>query len=757
MFDSVQISVVERTPRNLFRRTISSFALPLRTLANIGPSGHRTIDLPKTSLQLSFAGHYYNVPSFSVEGSHTSSLGSLDLRVEFEHVDESFGPVRRTLNGLLNHWEARDDRVTPQVAEGNSALEVAPIKTLASHWLTGPRSLAVPTLVSLGKFLGSQLRRTPSLLAKIVPASFVRFFAQRSPASQADEDSTSLALKQRVMGEAVVGFDHIRRRKLWKGFLDMHAAISQGAPHIEHPMSTPKFSAYVLKQFQDGKSSLYSDLGRRSSLISGPSRFPNLSQVTKVLLKSTPLSDRVRRRSAIFTLLRETAVSVFTSSAFARGYRDFDSLFVSWTGVPISGPRWLRAWSVLKSVDSGKMTPSWPTRSERVESLTDPTVLETAVRFLDYSYATYGTSIEGWQGSLRQLLTNSGDRGAAERHLGLHGGLSRGTVLYWHGREEVFEPVWFAAYDKEQQALVISIRGTWNVHGLLTDVVAQYVPFPESGLENGIAHKGFLTSARTILGKHLKHIEDWVEEWQPAKIVLTGHSYGASVATVLGILLREYLPELRRLSNDKLQLGIEVWGFGSAPSVSPSVAQHFTAPSIENDVETPFKIRNFISFMDEIPRFSYGSLLDLRERIIAVDDMLSVKRRTRVPIGEIERRLEALISNDDRWSWPGGGHPKLWLAGDVVHLTPYNLPHDFSSILLDPTEDKSSTALSVASSDSTQVRWIPRTITPEVLMQIRARPSGSWLKAHTLDNYALALKSSLATLTYQQLQGKGTR
>ncbi|KAJ3332640.1 hypothetical protein HDU93_009007, partial [Gonapodya sp. JEL0774] len=466
LFDTVSVLIVERFPRLYIRRTVSAFALPLRNLATVGTSGYRTFDLPTASKGDPFAGRDYALPSFvlssSEEGTHvSSSVGNIDMRVEFEHVELESGRLHKRLSGLFNprhEMSTNEDTLSPS--------DAAPLRTLLTHWILGARSQALPTFVSLLRFIGHRIRQSPLLVFnRVLPARFVSLTAGFKSSSDTRE---SHILETGPFG--------------WKPDTTVSGRDAQRA-EISPP--TPRFSADVLSQFDS--SEIYRGHGgnnHRKRAVTPPSQ------------NSLIVSDNVSRQRAMMVVARERIVSSFTSPAFVKGFQEFDSLFVSWMGVPITGPRWLRAWTLLKSIDSPKATvPMMPegVDDHAIDALetekADHAFIKKALRYLDYAYVVYGSSIDGWQGSLRQFFSTARDRATAEKFLGFDREPSRGEILFWRGDEDVFEPVWLAAIDKQRQTLVLAVRGTWNVRGLLTDVAGGYAPFGEAGIDNGVAHK----------------------------------------------------------------------------------------------------------------------------------------------------------------------------------------------------------------------------------------------------------------------------
>jgi hypothetical protein len=173
----------------------------------------------------------------------------------------------------------------------------------------------------------------------------------------------------------------------------------------------------------------------------------------------------------------------------------------------------------------------------------------------------------------------------------------------------------YVALCKKRKLAVIGIRGTNSLEDLLTDCCMESCayqlpgPFVKGGATEIRAHDGILQAAQQLADD----VELLLEELlfpRGYKVVITGHSLGASVGSVLGVLLRARFPFLL---DDPGRI-LKVVGFGSPP-VLDSAAARACAPF--ND--------NIINNSDIIPRFSLSNLAILMEHLKTVNLKLEEK------------------------------------------------------------------------------------------------------------------------------------
>ena len=171
----------------------------------------------------------------------------------------------------------------------------------------------------------------------------------------------------------------------------------------------------------------------------------------------------------------------------------------------------------------------------------------------------------------------------------------------------------YVAISKERKTVLIGIKGTSGFEDMLTDCCGLAVThdLPGSYVQGGSStircHEGILLSAQRLAAK----LEVAVEElFLPTgyKILVTGHSLGAGVAALLGVLLRARFPTL--LADDSGTI-LRVMAFASPP-----VLDCDSALACE-----PF-VTTVVNKSDIIPRASLSNLLVLMEFLKVLNEKL---------------------------------------------------------------------------------------------------------------------------------------
>ncbi len=214
--------------------------------------------------------------------------------------------------------------------------------------------------------------------------------------------------------------------------------------------------------------------------------------------------------------------------------------------------------------------------------------------------------------------------------------------------------VHFISIDRESKAVVLTCRGTLGFEDVLTDMLCDYDDLSWRGKSYKV-HKGIHASARRMLGgkdsRVMATLKAALEEYPDFGLILTGHSLGGAVASLLGILISEpstveetgalfvtttpqkliahpdlnqddMLPPITLLAGRP----IHVYAYGPPATLSPSLRR-----------ATRGLITTIVNSNDIVPALSLGILHDFRT--VA----LSLKHDTTGAIAALKSRVWARV------------------------------------------------------------------------------------------------------------------
>lgn len=138
---------------------------------------------------------------------------------------------------------------------------------------------------------------------------------------------------------------------------------------------------------------------------------------------------------------------------------------------------------------------------------------------------------------------------SAERRLRTH----NFEIIYVSYKVNVNKVPFLVAADHSKQTIVVALRGSMSMSDMVTDMNGQTDKLPiENCPDDWLCHRGITRAADYVKTTLLKeHILDRAFNCRPDlgskdyTLILCGHSLGAGVAAILGILLRSRYPTLK--------------------------------------------------------------------------------------------------------------------------------------------------------------------------------------------------------------------
>ncbi|KAJ3164115.1 hypothetical protein HDU88_005613 [Geranomyces variabilis] len=287
--------------------------------------------------------------------------------------------------------------------------------------------------------------------------------------------------------------------------------------------------------------------------------------------------------------------------------------------------------------------------------VTDERQIRVACYFLNYAMASYGSLILNYfgygKGYLRDALRLKMDSNTAREHLGL----GKGDMLAWNFELELFKPQFYICRDPKLNAIVIVIRGTWNLHECVVDMCGDYEPF-----SHGYAHKGFLRCAQYLEVNYLDRIKAWVQQYKCSAVYLSAHSLGAGVASLFTMILQSHIPEFRTMSGNP-RFKLKCYNIATPPCVNAELCKEF-----EPYIET------YVNENDLVPRASWGAVCDFRDLIITAHGLLNDKKLS------TQERMDRLAEHHTNLK-DSNEHPKVYIPGKIFYIYKTSRVHSAST------------------------------------------------------------------------------
>ncbi|KAM0895093.1 hypothetical protein ACQ4PT_024051 [Festuca glaucescens] len=184
------------------------------------------------------------------------------------------------------------------------------------------------------------------------------------------------------------------------------------------------------------------------------------------------------------------------------------------------------------------------------------------------------------------------------------GGYDKSDVLIKKSKARFLKPAFTVVRERSSKCFLLFIRGAISVKERLTAATGADIPFHHvvakggrvSNLVLGYAHCGMATSARWIAGQATPCLSKAAAQFPDYRIMIIGHSMGASIAALLTCILRE---------NDRLSSSTCI-AFGPAACMTWDLAESC------KDFITTIVNRN-----DVVPSLGRVSTAKLRTEVMA--------------------------------------------------------------------------------------------------------------------------------------------
>ncbi|RZF36575.1 hypothetical protein LSTR_LSTR010686 [Laodelphax striatellus] len=233
-------------------------------------------------------------------------------------------------------------------------------------------------------------------------------------------------------------------------------------------------------------------------------------------------------------------------------------------------------------------------------------------------------------------------------------------IIYVTFRNRLFELPFCVIVDHKTRAIVLCVRGSMSVRDVFTDLTSMPEKIEAEGVpEDAMAHKGMLMCANRLK----KHIEDAgildkaFGQYPSYNLILTGHSLGAGVAILLGLLMRRTYPDLK------------VFGFATPYKYSGLL-------SLEAAKYTESFAMSIGVGDDFVMRLSIDSMEELRNQLLSVLQSCRLPKY-RVMVNGFGYFLFGVPSRDLESTWrndipsPTHRHHRVLLQAENAYRNPF--------------------------------------------------------------------------------------
>ncbi|KAI7877192.1 hypothetical protein K492DRAFT_239349 [Lichtheimia hyalospora FSU 10163] len=306
-----------------------------------------------------------------------------------------------------------------------------------------------------------------------------------------------------------------------------------------------------------------------------------------------------------------------------------------------------------------------------VEDLSE---IELAAYFWKYSVASYGWKglnfIGKGNGYFSDAMRDHSDVLSVVEYLSIP---KEDVLAYEFRAAEAFRPSYFITRDRPTNSIVLCIRGTMSAFDTMTDLVCEYEPW-----RGGLVHKG-MKSAATWFFRHVApQLVAYSNEHSTNALYIVGHSLGAATASILTIMLLDFMDEFQKDKKEEFKL--KCFGYAPACGLSLDLAEQYKE-----------YIESIVFADDVVSKLSYGSMMDIKELIIA-----SAEAAQNLGIGQLlwtdkpeGKQWEAAferIAECRKRCLESMENPRLYVAGKVYQFWLDPAPHNDTRIVIERTD-----------------------------------------------------------------------
>eukprot|EP00752_Nemacystus_decipiens_P010109 g9010.t1 len=265
----------------------------------------------------------------------------------------------------------------------------------------------------------------------------------------------------------------------------------------------------------------------------------------------------------------------------------------------------------------------------------DEAVGKEAARYIRFASAAYGmlmlkgANVMSWDSGwppVRKFSRQELNAWCITKHCGIEDADLVKMNLF--EERELHLPAYILTVDHATKSVVLSVRGTFSMQDTVTDLVCDSADFI-----GGSCHRGLRQGAEMLLADSKEDVLKQLRKHTGYRLVVTGHSLGGGVSTLLTMMLLK-----RRKSLDLGNTEVLCYAFAPPPVFGPL---HKLSG------ETRRAIRSFVFGNDMVCRLSLASAYGLFSDLNEVDS-IGASLRTRLKYLVNEHRPHLSVHDDGR-------------------------------------------------------------------------------------------------------------
>jgi len=182
----------------------------------------------------------------------------------------------------------------------------------------------------------------------------------------------------------------------------------------------------------------------------------------------------------------------------------------------------------------------------------------------------------------------------------------------------------YIAVHHQKKEVVISIKGTSTLSDVLTDIIGKAIPHSMEGEKEIRCHEGMYTASQVLLEDTMHLIENFFLP-RGYKLFICGHSLGAGVSCLLGMFIKNHLPDL----------DLQVYAFAT-----PACCSYDASLNCQD------YITSIINNNDCVPRLSLMNLRTLNKLLALMNQKLDEKGLSPDSFAKAQRYMADLMTID---------------------------------------------------------------------------------------------------------------